>query len=403
MRRPTLPILASALATALVAPLLATAPASAAPIRQIDYTQWDTATELRAGTLAGARVGNGGRVSLPPGTRAGRWTSPWTAPGFPLTRLIASWKARTPGNSRVRVDVRGRSGSSTSSWDTLAVWAEGDRFLKRTSRPAQADDLGSVDVDTWVAPAAVTTYQLRVTLARRAGQRLSPWIDTIGATASRLPAVSSVPTSEPGQASGIVLDVPGYSQMIHRGHYPEYGAGGEAWCSPTSTSMVLGYYGALPAAAAYSSVPADHVDPWIDHAARMTYDYAYRGTGNWPFNTAYAATLVDRAFVTRLRSLQEAELFISAGIPLVASIAFGRGALGGAPISSSAGHLLVISGFTETGDVVVNDPAAGTDAGVRRTYDRGEFENAWLPTSGGTVYVIADVAHPLPVSPRGNW
>ena len=30
------------------------------------------------------------------------------------------------------------------------------------------------------------------------------------------------------------------------GEYPQYGGGGEAWCSPTSTSMVLGYYEALP-------------------------------------------------------------------------------------------------------------------------------------------------------------
>ena len=406
MRRPTSPILASALVSALAAPLLGVAvaaPASAAPARQIAYAQWDTATELRTGALRGVRVGNGGRVSLPPTSRAGVWRSPWSTPGFSLTRLIASWEARTPGDSRVRIDVRGRSGSSTSSWDTLAVWAEGDRFVKRTTRGAQADDLGSVNVDTWVAPAGVTSYQLRVTLVRRTGQRLSPWIDSVGAVASRLPDVSSVRTSEPGVARGVVLDVPGYSQMIHRGHYPEYGAGGEAWCSPTSTSMVLAYYGALPAATAYSSVPANHVDPWVDHAARMTYDYAYRGTGNWPFNTAYAATLVDRAFVTRLRSLREAELFIRAGIPLVASIAFGRGELSGAPLSSSNGHLLVISGFTEDGDVVVDDPAAPTNAGVRRTYDRGEFENVWLPTSGGTVYVIADVAHPLPPSPRGNW
>ena len=40
--------------------------------------------------------------------------------------------------------------------------------------------------------------------------------------------------------------MPSYSQMVHSGHYPQWGGGGEAWCSPTSTSMVLAYYGALP-------------------------------------------------------------------------------------------------------------------------------------------------------------
>jgi hypothetical protein len=105
-----------------------------------------------------------------------------------------------------------------------------------------------------------------------------------------------------------------------------------------------------------------------------------------------------------LRDLREAERFIKAGIPLVASVTFGAGELDGTPISSTAGHLLVIAGFTADGDVVVNDPAADTRAGVRRTYDRGQFERAWLPHSGGLVYVIRDAAHPLPdPAHHSNW
>jgi hypothetical protein len=150
-------------------------------------------------------------------------------------------------------------------------------------------------------------------------------------------------------------------------------------------------------------VPKGHVDPWVDYAARMTFDHDYDGTGNWPFNTAYAAPRAGKAFVTRLRSLREAERFIAAGIPLVASVSFGAGELDGAPISSTAGHLLVIVGFTATGDVVVNDPASTTRAGVRRTYDRAQLEDAWLTRSGGLVYVIRDSAHPLPAGSPGNW
>lgn len=404
MRRLTSAILASALLVPLLAAQSAQSAlaAQAAAARRIDYTSWDTPAELRSGTLESLRV-TGGRLALVTGTDSGRWTSPWARPGFGLTRLIASWSARTPGDSRVVVEVRGRSGATISSWDTLAVWASGDRFVRRTTDSGQADDLALVNVDTWVVPAGLRAYQLRVTLARAAGQAATPSLDSVGAMSSLLPDVSDVATSRPGVGRGIVLDVPRYSQMVHRGHYPEYGAGGEAWCSPTSTSMVLGYYDALPAPAAYSWVPAGHVDPWVDHAARMTYDADYAGTGNWPFNTAYAASQTGHAFVTRLRSLREAERFIAAGIPLVASIAFGRGELSGAPISASAGHLLVIVGFTDTGDVVVNDPAAATRAGVRRTYDRGQFEDAWIPTSGGTVYVITDDAHPLPANSPGSW
>jgi hypothetical protein len=136
----------------------------------------------------------------------------------------------------------------------------------------------------------------------------------------------------------------------------------------------------------------------------MTYDHGYDGTGNWPFNTAYAGGLTGGpAFVTRLRDLRQAERFIKAGIPLVASVSFGPGELDGAPISSTAGHLLVIAGFRDDGDVVVNDPAARTNRGVRRTYDRGQFEDVWLPTSGGLVYVITDEDHPLPGGQSPAW
>jgi hypothetical protein len=385
----------------------------AAP-RQIAYTQWDGAAQWRTGRFAGTAVRKSRLVMKAPSDRRryagriyeqGQWRSQWVSPGFALTELIPSWSAKTPADTWVEIRVRGRDAAGkVSSWDVLARWTSSDRHTRRQTKSGQADDLGKVNVDTWqvTAPAGLTAYQVKVNLLRRTGRKASPSMDAVGSVASRLPS-GRVPTSTPATALGTILDVPRFSQMIHSGHYPAWGNGGEAWCSPTSTSMVLGYYDALPAARAYRWVPAGHTDPWVDYAARMTYDSAYKGTGNWPFNTAYAAPRAGKAFVTRLRSLREAEKFIAAGIPLVASISYRSGELSGAAISSSNGHLLVIVGFTRTGDVVVNDPAARTRAGVRRTYDRGQFENAWLPTSGGTVYVIHDAKHPLPGGAHSNW
>ena len=74
----------------------------------------------------------------------------------------------------------------------------------------------------------------------------------------------------------------------------------------------------------------------------------------------------------------------------MASLAWGPGELANAPIRSVDGHLLVIVGFSPSGDVAVNDPAGDPRRGqaVRRVYDRRQFESLWLRSSGGTVYLI---------------
>ncbi|MFY9914326.1 MAG: C39 family peptidase, partial [Nocardioidaceae bacterium] len=142
--------------------------------------------------------------------------------------------------------------------------------------------------------------------------------------------------------------------------------------------------------------------------ARNVFDYTYDGAGNWPFNTAYASRYGLQGFVTRLRSLTEAEEFIRAGIPLVISVSFAKGDLDGAGYGTN-GHLMVVVGFTESGDVVVNDPASHLvkdDGQVRTTYRRDQLENAWVPHSGGTVYVIHPEKRHLPkalTKDEPNW
>jgi hypothetical protein len=54
---------------------------------------------------------------------------------------------------------------------------------------------------------------------------------------------------------------------------------------------------------------------------------------------------------------------------------------------------MVIGGFTATGDVIAYDPASTEDAAVRHIYPREQFERAWIPASGGIVYVIRPVGY----------
>lgn len=335
----------------------------------------------------------------------GQWFSPWVRTSFGATELIASYTAATPAGTFLEISARGRTAAGReSSWDSLGRWASHDRRFHRMTLGSQRDDLNRVAVDTLVtAPGvALSSWQLRVSLFRRTGSGKTPILRTVGAVASRLPSTS--PTSRPRAGGGSNLAVPKFSQEIHAGEYPQWDGGGEAWCSPTSTSMLLAFWNRGPTPRQYAWVDDDYRQPWVDYAARYTFAWGYDGTGDWPFNTAYAGRFALDSFVTRLRSLREAELFLRAGIPLVASIGFDAGELDGSPLTSTSGHLLVIRGFTDDGRVIANDPAAATGRTVRRVYKRGQFENAWLDTSGGVVYVIHPRAVALP-QPGGheNW
>ena len=336
------------------------------------------------------------------------WLSPEVTPGHPFTVLVPSWNARTPDGSWLEIEARTTTdGVHWSRWWVLSRWAETDTAIHPTTVPGQEDGGTEVRIEELVATgeATWTGYQLRVSLMRPAGGDAEPAVSLVGAVVS---AGEPTPGEEPGgTAHGVELPVPAYSQQVHRGEYPQWDSGGQSWCSPTSTTMVLGRWGLGPSEHDYAWVDPAYADRFVDHAARQVFDHAYGGAGNWSFNTAYAALYGTEAFVTRLRSLAEAERFVAAGIPLVASVAFEEHELPGAGYRTS-GHLLVVAGFDERGDVIVNDPASHeipSNDEVRVVYPRGPFEKVWM-RAGGLVYVVrpADVPLPAPVCPHeANW
>ncbi|WP_275412154.1 C39 family peptidase [Sphaerisporangium rufum] len=369
-------------------------PNRAAPAARVAFHRWTRVVPTETGTT-GYLDPFGGRASDWPYTR---WTSEEREIGFPATELVPSWTAAAPKGTWLRVELRARTVTGAlTKWYDMGRWAEGGEDIHRTSLPGQGDQDGDVAVDTFVAALPVTAYRLRITLY---GQ--GAWVRTAGVMASAIPPGAVVPPGPPGKGA-VELDVPAYSQKVHAGHHPEWDGGGESWCSPASVAMVLRYWGRGPGPAELSFVdPADPC-PAVDHAARDMYDHSYQGTGNWPFAVAYAGRYGTTGFVTRLRSLAEAERLVRAGVPVITSQSFREPELPGAGYSTR-GHLMVLIGFTAGGDVIANDPAAPSDGTVKRVYPRRPFENVWLrgTGSGGIVQVIHPHDIPLPPS-EGNW
>ncbi|MGP4111704.1 peptidase C39 family protein [Streptomyces sp. 4N509B] len=370
----------------------------------IEYHGWSTAGDWRGGTARGVTVVDGTRPGVvfasPEGTvdytdphtgttaswEYASWLSPTHQAATPATELIASWNADTPAGSFLRVEMLGRYSDGTDTpWYTLGVWAAGDADIRRTSVDGQEDGKSTVWTDTFAIDDAdsglrLVSYRLRLTLYRTPGGGATPKVWRLGAMTSDVPARFEVPATTPGVASGIELEVPRYSQNIHVGRYPEYDNGGEAWCSPTSSQMIIEYWGRRPSQEDLAWVNPDYDDPQVCHAARFTFDYQYEGCGNWPFNVAYASTYRDmRGVVTRIASLADAERLIAAGIPLITSQSFYEAELDGAGYGTS-GHLMTVIGFTDDGDVIANDPASSSNDAVRRVYPRRQFENIWLRT-----------------------
>lgn len=377
-------------------------PARALTARTVDNRAWVSYADWRGGTAKGTRAVAGARPGLviakPAGTadytdphtgttaawQYGSWTSPVHRLAVPATEAIVSWNAHTPAGTWIQAEIKGTYTDGTSTpWYVMARWAAGDQDIRRTSVDGQSDGRSSVWTDTLAIDDASTglrliSYRLRLTLYRKPGTKATPTVWRLGAMGSDVPDRFTVPASVPGLVKE--LAVPRYSQEIHKGQYPEYDNGGEAWCSPTSSQMIIEYWGGRLTEGQLAWVDPSYADPQVCHAARFTYDYQYEGCGNWPFNAAYAATFKDlQGVVTRLGSLTELETLIAAGIPAITSQSFLKEELTGAGYGT-AGHLMTVVGFTADGDVIANDPFSASNEAVRRVYRRREWENIWLRT-----------------------
>ncbi len=311
--------------------------------------------------------------------------SPELALPLAASELVVSWNADAPTETGLEVEARGVFGDHTTKWYHLGRWSRDAGKFPRESVPGQKDSDGDVQIDTLVLNHPVTKLQVRVTLRWNALSR-PPELKFVGVCAADT-HVTGAPLQPNRAAWGREVAVPSRTQL----GWPD----GRGWCSPTSTDMALAFWS--------RRLSRPELDLPVPDVARAIYDKVYEGTGNWPFNTAFAGSFPGiRAYVTRFGDIRELEDWIVAGIPAVVSVSYDL--LKGKERDNDPGHLMVCDGFTRTGEIVLNDPAYHPDRGehCRRIFPRASFLRGWA-RSRNTVYLIYPVGTAIPANRYGDW
>jgi len=158
----------------------------------------------------------------------------------------------------------------------------------------------------------------------------------------------------------IIDNVPMISQLAS-GHKDNHSI-----CSPTSLTMVLKYHGKTLE---------------LNEVTNGTFDTGSELYGNWPQNVAYAGEQGMKAYTKKCKTINPVKNLIARNIPVVASVvSTDKNALEGAISAFPSGHLMVVVGFQIKDGIeyiVVNDPAANSDAEVRKYYKLDQWINVW--------------------------
>jgi len=340
-----------------------------------DADAWSAGTLVNANVFpdSPARVELGYRESDFP--RSGSWTGPIKDAAFPFDELIASFNVTTPTATGAVLEMRVLQNGVWSPWVYMQCWG---KTLASPGRVTQWDG-GRVKVDTLMLDKPATQYQARVTLvsfafekgaAKPSIRRLSVCYSGIVSDAQKRTRLlnDANSTTQPSAGNWVRdLEVPFRAQGEDAIPKPLR----RLICSPTSTSMVLSFYGTNR--------------PTLDNASAI-YDPVYGLFGNWGRAISQAGEVGLDAYLARFRNWDQVHAMIARGIPVVASIRFNKGEVKGFLYESTRGHLLVIRGFKPNGDVIVNDPAR-KEKGNGVVYPADQFAKAWFD-HGGVGYVI---------------
>lgn len=326
-------------------------------------------TDFTAGDPPGAwpqLVPTARGLKLQSGAKQAQFTSLPMALPFPCDRVVMSWSADTPPGSAIDFRFRVRAAGDWSEWYEMGSWGVKTAGPRRDTDPV----FGRLRVDELRCDAPVHELQCSAAFtASHDGE--SPKLRLICFAVSDTSGCDTA-TENPGGLRAARLDVPWISQFRPEDvRDPAKRAAGV--CAPTSVTMTLRFHG----------VRTD-----VDAVAELAYDPASKLFGNWAYLAATAASFGRTAWVERFGSWKPVRDYIDAGMPVVISIAYPPQTFRAEPDRSTDGHLLVVIGFDDDGNPIVNDPGTiYADRGAGYVYMADELGAAFFG-HGGTAIII---------------
>jgi hypothetical protein len=306
-------------------------------------------------------------------------TSPVISPHIAFNQVIVSWNVELPQNAYLIVEGRAiyDEHSAATKYYNLGHWSTNPAQHPRQSVSGQSDADGDVSTDTLILRRLANKIQIRLTLG-------GSGVNVLKFLGITLTDTNAAPTQLPPnrEAWGKLIPVIERTQMA----YPN---GGQL-CSPTTVSMLMNHWA--------QALKRPELDRSVPEIVDAIYDSQWKGTGNWPFNMAYAGSFpAMRAYATRMSDISELEAWIAKGIPVGLSVDYDRLRAKG---RGTNGHLVVLVGFTNEGDAIINDP--GTTLHVRKTFPRKHLIDAWS-NSRNAVYLIYPESVTPPEDTFGHW
>lgn len=313
-----------------------------------------------------------------------------------FSKLVASWNADTPQGTSVEVEVQVFVDGQWSDWISWGHWSIAKE--RASVKDNSNTKLAGIWTDTLYVRGGKTSdaFKLRVILNSE-DLSATPVLRAVNATIDLSSgARRGYPANEDTSAIENVdkiIDVPAFSQIVRD---PKIAG---SICSATSAACVIDYY--LNKNGKLSILP--------EESAWAVYDSVYEGFGNWAFTTAFIGSFGLNSKVVFCSSLYDLKRQIYNGRPVIISVNKVRSAentdpsvadftvVHGFPISSTRGHLITVTGFTNIDGieyVCVNDSAAANDSEVKRRYDAAEFDAAWA-NSGRIAYFVDDDYGPI--------